>query len=50
MFHDDARAEFMRGLPGMGADLQHLAEGAQCFSGYLGCVIGTGVRDDSDPQ
>ena len=50
MFHDGACAELMRGLPGMGADLQHLTEGAQRFSGYLGCVIRTGVRDHGDPQ
>ena len=50
VFHDDAGAELMRGLRGVGANLQHLAERAKRFSGYPGCVICTGVRDHGDPQ
>jgi len=50
MFHYGSRAVLVRGLPGMGANLHHLAERTERFSGYLGGVIRTGVGDYSDPQ
>jgi hypothetical protein len=49
MLHDDARADLMRGLPGVGTDFQDLAEGAKRLSGYLGRVIRARVGDDNDP-
>jgi hypothetical protein len=39
----------MRGLPGTGADFQHLAEGTERVSRCLGGVIRAGVSDDDDP-
>jgi len=49
MFHDGRCAELMRGLLGMGTDLQHLAEGAESFASCLRGVIGAGVGDYHDP-
>ena len=49
MFQDSSSAEEMRGLPRVGADFQHLAEGAKRFSGHLGGVIGARIGDDNDP-
>jgi hypothetical protein len=39
----------MRGLPGAGADFQHLTERAQRLSGYLGSVVRAGIGNDDDP-
>jgi hypothetical protein len=40
----------MCGLPGAGRDLQDLSECAERSSGYLGCVIGTAVSDNNNPE
>ena len=40
----------MRGLPGMGADFQHLAKRAERVSSRLSSVVCARVGDDDDPQ
>ena len=50
VFHHDCGTQLICGLPGMGADFQHLAECAQSVSSCLSRVIRARVGDDDDPQ
>jgi hypothetical protein len=50
MIHDGGCTDLVGCLPGMGGELQYLAERAKRFSGFLGGVIRTSVRDHHDPE